>query len=105
MIIPVHVLSDTAIYFLSGKLGLVQTTPMDLVLILSAGLIDLDHLAAHQVYHPRRNPFKVHPIHRNWKIVLVVALVLLFFRPVLFLGIGILSHFFWDWVYIKRYKL
>lgn len=105
MIIPVHVLSDTAIYFLSGNLGLVETSPSDLVLILSAGLIDLDHLAVRPIYHPRRNPFLTHPIHRNWKIVLVVAFSLLLFRPVLFLGIGILSHFFWDWVYVRIYKL
>ncbi len=103
MIIPIHVLSDTAIYFLSGNL--IETTPADLVLILSAGLMDLDHLATRPIYHPRRNPFKVHPIHRNWKIVLVVAGVMLFFRPVLFLGIGLISQLFWDWVYIKRYKL
>ncbi len=105
MIIPVHVASDAIIYFLSGTSGLVQTTPVDLILILSAGLIDLDHLASRPIYHPRRNPFKVHPIHRNWKVVLVVAAGFLFFRPIMFLGIGLISQLFWDWVYIKAHKL
>lgn len=105
MIIPVHVASDALIYFLSGKLGLIQTTPADLVLILAAGLIDLDHLTSRPVYHPRRNPFKIHPIHKRWKLVLVVAFTLLFFRSVMFLGTGLISHLVWDWVYIRLYKL
>lgn len=105
MIIPIHVAVDSGIYLLTGKLGLIQTTPLDLILILSAGLIDLDHLASRPIYHPRRNPFKTHPIHKNWKIVLIIAFAMLFLRPVLFLGMGLISQLFLDWVYIKVYKL
>lgn len=73
------------------------------LVLLMAELIDLDHLFSRPVYHPRRNPFKVHFLHKNWKWVLFVALMMLFYYPFSILGLGLILHLIEDYVYTKYY--
>ncbi|OGN29722.1 MAG: hypothetical protein A3A33_04495 [Candidatus Yanofskybacteria bacterium RIFCSPLOWO2_01_FULL_49_25] len=77
----------------------------DLVLLIGSNLIDLDHLSARPIYDPYRNGFKTHFLHRNWKAVLFLSILMLFVRPVMFLGIGIMLHFLLDYIDIKRKKI
>lgn len=105
MITPIHLLFDYGIYEFLNKTGAVHTSGIDLILLFSENLIDLDHLFSRPIYKFKRNPFKTHPIHKKWKYVLVLAILLLFYRPTLFLGIGIMSHFFMDYLYLKIYKI
>lgn len=99
MIIFVHLAFDIIIYLLLGKL--IPTNLFDLILLFSINLIDLDHLFAKPIYHPKRNPFITHFLHKPWKILLIITILTLFFRPILFLGIGLLSHLFLDYLYVK----
>jgi hypothetical protein len=99
MITPIHTIVNLIIYFISGNF--IKVTLIDLILLLSADLIDLDHLFSKPIYHPKRNPFKTHFLHKNYVIIIIISLILLFIRPVLFLGIGLLSHLFLDWIYVK----
>ena len=78
---------------------------IDLVLVLSSNLIDLDHLFSNPIYHPKRNPFITHFLHKRWKVAIIFSILVLFYRPLMFLGIGLLLHFFLDYLYIKREKV
>ena len=104
MITPIHILFNLLIYFILGK-TLILTTNIDLILLLCSELIDLDHLRAKPIYHPRRNSFKTHPLHKQWKIILIISLLLLFYRPLMFLGIGLISHFLLDFIENKIKKI
>ena len=99
MITFVHFAFDIIIYLLLGKL--MPTNLFDLILLFSVNLIDLDHLFSKPIYHPKRNPFITHFLHKQWKILLIIAILTLLFRPLLFLGIGLLSHLFLDYIYVK----
>lgn len=105
MITPIHLIFDFGIYALANKTGIASANGADLLWMFSAELIDLDHLLSKPIYHPRRNPFQAHILHKNWKIILLIAISLFFFRPVLFLGIGLLSHLLLDYFYVKIYKI
>ena len=105
MITPIHIAFDLGILYLIYATNMVDIQAADLFWILSASLIDLDHLSSKPIYHPRRNPFQTHFIHKNWKIVLIIASGLLFIRPVMFLGIGLISHLFLDRIYVILYKI
>jgi hypothetical protein len=101
MTIPTHVAANLVVF---GGLSLTALSPdgTDLILLISSNLIDLDHLFSKPIYHPRRNPFVTHPIHRHYCVVICVSLALLLYRPLMFLGIGVLVHFLLDYIYIKR---
>ena len=99
MITPIHTLFNLVIFLLLGII--INPNYADLILLLSAELIDLDHLFSKPIYHPGRNPFKKHILHRNWLIILIISIALLFIRPVMFLGIGLISHLFIDCIYVK----
>lgn len=101
MITPIHLAFDYILYLIVGKFISVNT--LDLILLFSENLMDLDHLFSRPIYKFRRNPFKTHFLHKNWKIVSLIAIIFLFIRPIMFLGIGIMSHFFLDWVYVKLF--
>lgn len=103
MTTPVHLAINTGVYVLVGYSGLVEVNATDLALLFAAELIDLDHLFSTPIYHPRRNPFHTHFLHRSWKAVLIISLLMCFFRPLLFLGIGLLSHMVVDYWYVKIY--
>ncbi|PIP27064.1 MAG: hypothetical protein COX30_04070 [Candidatus Moranbacteria bacterium CG23_combo_of_CG06-09_8_20_14_all_39_10] len=105
MITPVHLIFDLGAYFFVNKIDFVNANNLDLLLLFSSELIDLDHLFSKPIYHPRRNPFKTHFLHKNYRTILIVAILFIFYRPVLFLGIGLLSHLLLDYFYIKIYCL
>ena len=103
MITPIHVAFKLLILFFLSQFTSINS--FDLIFLLSAELIDLDHLFSRPIYHPKRNPFKKHFLHRNWKFILLVATIFLFIRPIMFLGIGLMSHLFLDYIYIKMNKI
>lgn len=105
MITPVHLVFDIGTYFLADKLNLINVGSTDLIILFSAELIDLDHLLSKPIYHPRRNPFKIHALHKRWLIILLLSIAFIFYRPVLFLGIGLLCHLLLDYLYVKIYRL
>lgn len=105
MITPVHLVFDIGLYLLTDKLNIVDVNNIDLIILVSAELIDLDHLLSKPIYHPRRNPFAIHLLHKKWPAILLTALLFLLYRPVLFLGIGLLSHLLLDYLYVKIYRL
>lgn len=97
-----HVTFNLVLYLILFKTGYFDVNVMDLILMLCTNLIDLDHLKAKPIHHSKRNPFKTHFLHKNWVFIIGAAVILLFFRPVAFLGVGLLSHFLLDFVYVKR---
>ena len=105
MVTPIHLFFDTGIYFLINKVDIIDVNRIDLFILFSSELIDLDHLFSKPIYHSRRNPFKTHIFHKKWRIILIISILLLFYRPIMFLGIGLLSHILLDYLYIKIYKL
>ena len=100
MITLIHLVIDFAIWLMLG-VGLINTSVIDLFLLFSVHLIDLDHLFSKPIFSKKRNPFKTHFIHKQWKLLLILAIVFLFIRPIMFLGIGIMSHFFLDYINVK----
>ncbi|EKD29429.1 MAG: hypothetical protein ACD_78C00417G0007 [uncultured bacterium (gcode 4)] len=106
MLTPTHIAFDLGIYFLLKETGLVDPNNMDILFLLSAQFIDLDHLFSKPIYHPKRNWFQTHFLHKNWLSVCIVSIALiLLYRPLLFLWIGLLSHIFLDFVYIRMHKI
>jgi len=105
MITPIHLIFDLGAYLLVNKIDIVATNNIDLLLLFSAELIDLDHLLSKPIYHSRRNPFKTHFLHKNWLVIITISILFILYRPVLFLGIGLLSHLFVDYCYVKLYRL
>ena len=74
--------------------------------LFTSELIDLDHLFSKPFYKLRRNPFKTHFLHKNWKFVLFFALILIIFFKLAFLGflgLGLILHLFLDFVYTNYY--
>ena len=104
MTTPTHVISNLVVVVMAQQIG-INLGVYDLFLILLSNLIDLDHLFSRPVYHPRRNPFVTHFLHKNWKIVLALSVLMFLNRNLLFLGIGLILHFFLDYVYVKREKI
>ncbi len=97
---------DTLMYCGLDYFGVITFRYHDLLVLYSASLIDLDHLFSKPIFDPKRNPFKTHFLHKNWKVVILFSLVVLFFyRPLAFLGLGLLSHLLLDLIYIKRHHL
>ena len=105
MTIPTHIAVNFGVFLVLQYVPNVSPSYIDLVLILGSNLIDLDHLFSKPIYNPKRNFFKSHFLHKQWKIVLAISVVGLFYRPVLFLCIGIILHLFLDYVYNKREKI
>lgn len=104
MITPIHILFNLIVYLILGK-TLIITNNIDLFLVLASELIDLDHLNAKPIFNPKRNSFKTHFFHRNWRVVLLISIALLFYRPLMFLGIGLISHLSLDFLYNKIKKI
>ena len=105
MLTPVHLLFDLGIYSIMDKANIVAINNADLWLLFSAELIDLDHLFSRPIYHSRRNPFKTHFLHKKWLAIITISILLVFYRPTLFLGIGLSSHLLMDYFYIKIYRI
>ncbi len=105
MITLIHIAFDLFLLVVISISKLINITFMDILLILSASLFDIDHLFSKPIYDPKRNQFKVHLFHKYWKLVLVLAIIMLFIRPILFLGIGLISHLLLDYIYVKMHKI
>jgi len=58
MLTPTHGFFDTVIYFILTYFDIIKFRYFDLILLYSAGLIDLDHLFSKPIFDPKRNPFK-----------------------------------------------
>ncbi|MFH1521326.1 MAG: DUF6122 family protein, partial [archaeon] len=78
MITPIHIIFNLILFFSIDQI--ISANFLDLFFLLFAELIDLDHLFSKPIYHPKRNPFRKHFLHKNWRLVLVIALVFLFIR-------------------------
>ena len=102
MTIPTHVAANLVAFLVLLNTPNVNPNYTDLVLILGSNLIDLDHLFSRPIYNPRRNSFRTHFLHENWKSVLLLSLAMCLFRPLLFLGIGLAMHLFLDYLYNKK---
>ena len=106
MITPIHAIFDIGLFSLICTTGIVEAQRGDLAILLSVLLIDLDHFAAKPVYDPTRNSFEAHLFHRNWKVLSIISIILVTcYRPLMFLGIGVLSHFLLDYAYNKVHNL
>jgi len=103
MTTPTHITADLIVFLVLMHVQNLNPNYTDLALIIGSNLIDLDHLFSKPIYHPKRNPFKTHFLHKQWKIIALLSVFSMFFyRPLLFLGIGLILHFFLDYLYIKR---
>jgi hypothetical protein len=102
MTTPTHVAVDLGAFLVLMHVGISDPNYVDLALLLGSNLIDLDHLFSRPIYHPKRNPFKAHPLHGQWVALLLLSIAMLFYRPLFFLGIGLMLHFFLDYLYIRR---
>jgi hypothetical protein len=100
-ITPIHLTFNLTIYSLIVVFTPLKFSYMHVLFLAMAELIDLDHLSKKQIYIKTRNSFKHHFFHKNWKITSVVALALIAFPPLSFLGLGILSHFLLDYIHLK----
>jgi len=101
MITPIHTIFNLAIYLGVSSLDFININYYDLIFLLSAELIDLDHLATKPIFAPHRNSFRTHPLHKAWPLILPIAILMIFYRPVLFLGIGLISHYLLDFIDTK----
>ena len=98
---PIHFGFNLMIYYFVSLIFSIEFLIINCLYLLFAELIDLDHLFSKPIYHPKRNPFKTHYFHRNWIFVLIIGIFCLFFYPILFLGIGLISHIILDYIYTK----
>lgn len=102
MTTPTHTISNLLVLVAIQQITTFDVNYIDLVLVLSSNLIDLDHLFSKPIYHPRRNPFLTHFVHKRWALVIMISIILIFIRPTMFLGVGIIMHMLLDYIYIKR---
>jgi hypothetical protein len=91
----IHILASCLIFF--SLSFAIPTTRLDFALILLANLIDIDHLNKMPIFDKKRNSFKTHFFHKNWKIISIISVVFLLFRTTLFFGLGILTHYILDY--------
>jgi len=105
MTTPTHVAVNLGVFLLLMNVSSINPNYTDLALILGSNLIDLDHLLARPIYDPKRNSFTTHFLHKQWRVLLVLSTLMLFLRPAAFLGIGLILHFFLDYLYNKRENL
>ncbi|WOX06020.1 DUF6122 family protein [Microbulbifer pacificus] len=64
--------------------------------MLTANLVDLDHLLANPVYDPGRCSINFHPLHTMFPISFYGAMMFLPWKPVRWLGIGLITHMLLD---------
>ena len=74
MITPTHIAINFATLFAVVKLDYVDIQMNDVILLLSSEFVDIDHLFSKPIYHPRRNPFKTHFLHKRWILIVVIAI-------------------------------
>lgn len=64
--------------------------------MLAANLVDLDHLLASPIYDPGRCSINFHPLHTMFPISFYGAMMFLPWKPVRWLGIGLVIHMLLD---------
>ncbi len=96
MLLPTHLAIDALVALGLDKSGVLKITTLDWILIFASNLVDIDHLWSRPIYKAGRNSFKTHFIHKNWLVVSAVAILMLFWRPLIFLGVGLILHFVLD---------
>ena len=98
----IHFGFNATVYYLISVLFSVEFVFFNLIYLLLAELIDLDHLFSKPIYVKRRDPFKTHFFHKNWKLISLFAILIMFIStPFLFVGLGIISHLTLDFIYTK----
>lgn len=105
MTIPTHIAFNLGVFLVLIHATTLNPNYSDLALILGSNLIDLDHLFSKPIYHPKRNPFITHGIHKRWVLLICLSVAFLFIKPIMFLGIGLLAHLLFDYIYARREKL
>ena len=101
MTTPTHVAVNLGVFLILMQVKTLNPNYLDLALIVGSNFIDLDHLPAKPIFDPKRDPFKTHFFHKQWKILLAILGAMLFFRKVMFLSIGILLHFLLDYINVR----
>jgi len=96
-----HMSFNLILYFIVSYFTPIDFYFSNLIYLFLADLIDIDHLFHRPIFVLRRNPFKTHFIHKNYLWVLLISFILLFSYPLCFLGIGLISHFFLDFIYTR----
>lgn len=104
MTTPSHVAVNLGVFLALMQVQTLNPNYTDLALLIGSNLIDLDHLFSRPIYVPKRNSFKTHFLHKRWKTMLLLSILALFVRPLLFLGIGLILHFFLDYLDTKEGK-
>jgi predicted cobalt transporter CbtA len=87
----IHFLVPVAI----GLLFFKERKKRVILILLSAILIDADHLLATPVFDPNRCSINFHLLHQYWAIAMYF--VFLFVKPLRIVGIGLLIHILADW--------
>ncbi|MFT4803848.1 MAG: hypothetical protein ACJAZK_000891 [Psychroserpens sp.] len=65
------------------------------IIMLSAIIIDLDHLLANPVFDPTRCSINFHPLHSYYAIAIYI--ILTFIKKTRIIGLGLLIHMLADW--------
>jgi hypothetical protein len=86
----IHFLVPIAIGFLLFKENRLRIT----ILLLSAIVIDIDHLIANPIFDPNRCSINFHPLHSYWAIGLYFTAV--FFKKTRIFGVALLIHMLAD---------
>lgn len=98
----VHISFSLIVLLILYYFDFLNITWFGILMVVCAELIDLDHLFSKPIYHPLRNPFRTHFLHKRWYIIVIFAIVMMFlFSWGVYLGIGLLSHIFVDFIYVK----
>jgi hypothetical protein len=66
------------------------------IIMLSAIIIDLDHLLANPIFNPTRCSINFHPLHSYYAIGVYVVLTII--KKTRVVGLGLLIHMLADWV-------
>lgn len=102
---PVHFGFNVFAYYLIASFTSLEFTLANCLIILSAELIDLDHLWARPIYDKSRNSLKTHFLHKNWKWIVGIGIALIPFYPLTFFGLGLISHIGLDYLFHRLGKL
>ena len=65
-----------------------------IIILLSAIVIDIDHVVASPIFEPDRCSINFHPLHSYWAITVYVSL--LFFSKTRIFGVALLIHMLAD---------
>lgn len=93
----IHMLLHLLVPALVARYGLAQENwKKNWLIMLSAMIIDLDHLLASPIFDPNRSSVGFHPLH-SYVAVSVYIVVALTPKTRVF-GIGLLIHIVLDWI-------